>query len=126
MRTLIAMGAVAILASACQMTEAPPPSLQPSRPLPEHLSEPHTLDPPMAEPTAPATPTVPTLPPSTDCGASQLQQHVGGPIPDPFPAGDNPMRIYRAGDPVTADHNANRLNIELDGSGSRIVAITCG
>jgi hypothetical protein len=126
MRILIAVGAVALL-GACQMTE-PRPSFQRTAPLPPGVDAPHSdqpvtdagMTPPVVEPD------VPTLPPSSDCGASQMQQYVGGPIPDPFPAGDNPMRIYRAGDPVTEDNDPNRLNIVLDASGARIVAITCG
>lgn len=34
-------------------------------------------------------------------------------------------RIYRSGDPVTADYSPNRLNIEIGPSG-RIVAVNCG
>jgi len=125
MRTLIAVSAVALLA-ACQLTD-PPPSFQRTAPLPAGVDAPYA-DEPVAETTAtlPAESAAPTLPPSSDCGASQMQQYVGGPIPDPFPAGDNPMRIYRAGDPITSDNNPDRLNIELDASGTQIVAITCG
>jgi hypothetical protein len=125
MRTLIAVSAVALL-GACQIYDPPPgvvyatppepaPAPTPARDLPPNLSAP-----------SPATAAVPRLAASSDCGASQMQQHVGGPIPDPFPAGDNPMRIYRAGDPVPQDNNQRRMNIELDASGSRIVSITCG
>lgn len=128
MRTLIAVSAIALL-GACQITGTPP-SFSRTAPLPPGVDAPYAVDEPsvqpdMLEPVA-ADPTVPTLPPSSDCGASQMQRYVGGPIPNPFPAGDNPMRIYRAGDPVTQDTDPNRLNIELDASGSQIVSITCG
>ncbi|HEY8964271.1 MAG TPA: I78 family peptidase inhibitor [Alphaproteobacteria bacterium] len=36
-----------------------------------------------------------------------------------------PVRVYKAGDPVTMDYNANRTNIETDADG-KILAVKCG
>ena len=60
------------------------------------------------------------------CGADRLQGLVGGRWPVSLPQMRGPVRIFRTGDPVTMDHNPDRLNIQTNRARNRVVAVTCG
>lgn len=88
--------------------------------------------PPVADSTPPSFTQPPNLPPGLSaptradtCGAARLQHLVGGAMPEPFPAA-GPLRVYAQGDAVTLDYSETRLNVLLDASRARILAITCG
>jgi hypothetical protein len=60
------------------------------------------------------------------CGASRVQHLVGGDWPQPLPAGMTVVRVIPYGLPATADHNPERVNVDLEPDGRRIRAIWCG
>ncbi len=60
------------------------------------------------------------------CGADRLQHLVGQGWPQPLPVQPRALRVHRQGQPVTTDMNPERLNIELDRAGRRVVSVTCG
>lgn len=61
------------------------------------------------------------------CGAADLQHIVGQPASaaEGLTAPDT-VRVFRSGEPVTMDYRTERLNIELDARGRRIVRVFCG
>jgi len=69
-----------------------------------------------------------TMPPAPDlkpiCGADMLGSYVGQPASDSTIAairewrGDNPVRVIRPGTVVTMDYRPQRLNIDVDESGT--------
>ncbi len=79
-----------------------------------------------AAPVAPAaTPTVPAREATDTCGAAVFRHLIGQPSPEPFPA-PPPLRVFRSGDALTMDHRPERLNVELERHGERILAVYCG
>ncbi|MCL4676409.1 MAG: hypothetical protein KJZ59_10405 [Pararhodobacter sp.] len=139
MKLVFALGAVALLA-ACQISDPPAPRVSPPLTYAAPRAQPPLVSPPVAvsppprvSPGSPgagspgAAPPVLSPGPSGDtCGASRLQHLVGGPVPQPFPA-RGPVRIYASDEPVTMDHNPQRVNVEVTpGNRRRIVAISCG
>lgn len=139
MKIILSLAGAALLAGCQAVPMAPQP---PTTYAPPRAEAPRTA-PPVARPPSsgavrPPQSTPPsTLPPSstganppasadTACRASSLQHLVGRPLPQPFPAA-GPVRIFTTGQPVTMDHNPQRLNVEVNPDGSRrIIAITCG
>lgn len=69
-----------------------------------------------------------TTPPAPDmkptCGAAMLGSYIGQPASDSTIAairewrGDNPVRVIRPGTIVTMDYRPQRLNIDVDESGT--------
>lgn len=136
MRLVLTLGAVALFA-ACQPVPQPQPQPRPSYPTPGYLppgiGAPAQPAPPPAAPLptpAPQPSPVPPPPPPSDpsdtCGASAFQGFIGSVAPQPFPA-PGPVRVYAQGDPVTMDHNPQRLNVVVDRQNrQRIVSLSCG
>lgn len=81
------------------------------------------------------TPPAAQLPPSADCGASELQDQLGQPVTgasasdaavDGVPVrskGD--MRVIAPGQAVIQNYSEDRLNLETDASGN-LVRASCG
>lgn len=63
--------------------------------------------------------------PADTCGAARYQSLVGQTGPALMLPGDALYRVYKTGDPVTADFNAARLNFETDKRG-KLLRVTCG
>lgn len=64
--------------------------------------------------------------PAGACGADRLAYLVGLNWPQRLPVQPRALRVFAAGDPVTMDMNPERLNIELDPTRRRVVAVSCG
>lgn len=129
-KPILALGAAAVLLAACDtmpvMQPAPrysAPVAQPT-PAPEAAPAPAVVSPPIA---ARPEPVIEVPASSTDgCGADSLQAFVGSVAPQPFPA-PGPVRVYAEGDPITMDHNPNRVNVVVDRENrQRVVSISCG
>lgn len=69
--------------------------------------------------------------PDDSCGAKQMDIFVDGlsatevRLQIANRAGNRPVRYYTEGDPITMDHNPQRLNVEL-GKDTRIKRFWCG
>jgi hypothetical protein len=69
--------------------------------------------------------------PDDTCGAKQMDIFVNGLSATEVRmnianrAGNRPVRYYTEGDPLTMDHNPQRLNVEL-GKDTRIKRFWCG
>ncbi len=74
---------------------------------------------------APVPPAVPAREATDTCGAARYWHLIGQPAPEPFPA-PPPLRVFRSGDALTMDHRPERLNVELERFGERILAVYCG
>ncbi len=62
-----------------------------------------------------------------DCGAARLQGLVGRPdVPGERLSSAGGLRDYAVGQPVTSDLRADRLNVERNAPGGRILSISCG
>ena len=59
------------------------------------------------------------------CAARQLQGLLGTPVNQADLTGQDPLRIIPPNSAVTMDYNPERLNIEIDESGT-ITSVTCG
>ena len=60
------------------------------------------------------------------CAAARHRELVGRPLADLDTAAlPGPLRVYRAGRRVTADHRPERMNIVVGGDG-RVAAVRCG
>lgn len=128
LRPSLAILALASGTAAC--TIIPPPSAPPltqAPPPPAAVASPEPW---------PASPASPALPPPTHaasdfCGAQSLGQWINAlPTSDVRNAiasrvGERVIRTYTAGDPLTMDFSAVRLNVEL-GSDGRIKRFWCG
>ncbi|WP_370206735.1 I78 family peptidase inhibitor [Pararhodobacter marinus] len=132
MKSILALGAAALTLTACNMTPmTPAPSYRtPIVAEPPRVQEPVASVPssPDMSGTAPAQPPMQSLPTSASdpCGAQSLQGFVGSVAPQPFPA-PGPVRVYAEGDPITMDHNENRVNVVVDAENrQRVVSISCG
>ena len=108
------------------------PYYRPAPPIVQPPYEPVVPDrplytPPTAEPPRVSPPVAPIgSDPSDTCGANALQGFVGSVAPQPFPA-SGPVRVIAQGDPVTMDHNPQRLNVTVDReTRSRVVSLSCG
>jgi hypothetical protein len=66
-------------------------------------------------------------PAEADCGAGELQHLVGmrATAVEGMTA-PGPVRVYRTGQPITMDLRPDRLNLELDAQGRRILRVFCG
>ena len=64
--------------------------------------------------------------PAQGCGADRLGYLVGLSWPQRLPVQPQALRVFAAGEPVTMDLNPERLNIELDPTRRRVVAVSCG
>jgi len=132
MKALYALGAVALLA-ACDPLPPMQSQMPPPRPVPPVVSAPAEVPPAAPQPGLPVPPRAPApeLPPTPSvpgdtCGAAGLQGFVGSVAPQPFPA-PGPVRVYAQGDPVTMDHNPQRLNVVVDReTRQRVVSLSCG
>ncbi len=128
---LAALSAIALL-GACDVPMSPTPYyVPPPTPLRPLVVEPIVADPAPYVPQEPVTvDPVPSSPvaraPGDTCGAGELQTFVGSVAPQPFPAA-GPVRVYAQGDPVTMDHNPQRVNVVVNPADRRrIVSISCG
>ncbi|MFN4099905.1 MAG: I78 family peptidase inhibitor [Pararhodobacter sp.] len=134
MKALYALGAVALLAACDPLPPVQSQRTPPPRPVAPEVTAPAVTPlPPVAAPSQPVPPRapVPDLPPVASvpgdtCGSAGLQGFVGSVAPQPFPA-PGPVRVYAEGDPVTMDHNPQRLNVVLDAENrQRVVSLSCG
>ncbi|MCW1931190.1 I78 family peptidase inhibitor [Pararhodobacter zhoushanensis] len=103
------------------------PYYRPAPPMEPVVPDVPPLSPPMAEPPRVTPPVAPiSTDPSDTCGANSLQHFVGSVAPQPFPA-PGPVRVIGQGDPVTMDHNPQRLNVTVDReTRRRVVSLSCG
>lgn len=127
MKALLPLAALVFVA-ACDdmMPMQPAPYYAPPAPVAEPVVQPETQAPAAYEPAMPADPAPVATTPGDTCGASGLQAFVGSVAPQPFPA-SGPVRVYAEGDPVTMDHNPQRVNVIVDRANrQRVVAISCG
>ena len=60
------------------------------------------------------------------CAAARYRSMIGRPIAEVDTAAlPGPLRVYRAGSPVTGDHRPERMNIVV-GPDGRVVRVGCG
>jgi hypothetical protein len=87
--------------------------------------------PSFADKTGTARPALSQPPAMEGCDASELAFAIGKPLEDSLKAraleasGAATVRAYSVGDPVTQDHRADRLNLELSPDG-KVVSVRCG
>lgn len=88
------------------------------------------LGPSFAEKTKTSRPALAHPPAMEGCDVSELDFVVGHPLDDALKAraqeatGAASVRVFTTGDPVTADMRPDRLNLELDKSGT-VVSARC-
>ena len=126
MKPIFLVAASGLLA-ACHMTPMQPAPYYSAPVVAEPVPEPAPapISPPVAQPAPQPEIELPTSA-SDPCGAGSLQGFVGSVAPQPFPA-PGPVRVYAQGDPITMDHNPNRVNVVVDAENrQRVVSISCG